>query len=269
MYVHYGSRAAAGFSKPRYQRLESLFLPVPCVAVKSRLRGLGAPLSQQNESIAQAASAGASATAAILVAMGTIGGPVGAIIAGIAGLGVAIANAFAGCGQTCVEATSIANQVEPILDQNLQTYMSAPVHYASLQAAAVNNFNTAWSSLVSACSNPQLAAAGQHCVSDRQSGACTWKASPGGWTQGSDGAWTYTPWGAAGSGTACWNWFVGYLDPIQNDPTVVPDPVAPGSTVSAGLLSDVGINANTTIAGIPISDLLLPAAIVLAAVLLL
>ncbi len=268
MYVHYGYRPAAGFSKPRYRRSESLVLPVPFVAVRGNLRGLGAGLSPQNQSIAQAASAGASTTAAILVAMGTIGGPVGAVIAGIAGLGIAIANAFAGCGQTCVEATNIANQVAAILDQNLQTYLSAPVHYASLQAAAVNNFNTAWSSLVSACSNPQLAAAGQHCISDRQSGACTWKASPGGWNQAADGTWSYTPWGAAGSGTACWNWFVGYLDPIQNDPTVVPDPVSSGSTVSAGLLSSVGINADTTIAGIPISDLLLPAAILLAVLLL-
>ena len=32
--------------------------------------------------------------------------------------------------------------------------------------------------------------------------------------------------GASGSGTACWDWFIGYHDPIANDPTVVPDPTS-------------------------------------------
>jgi hypothetical protein len=264
MYVHAGPSLGGSYARPRYRQASRKVILLP-------RRGLGAGLPAQDQSIAQAASAGAASTASILVALGTIGGPVGAVIAGIAGLGVAIANAFAGCGNTCVEATQIANQVEPILDQNLQQYMTAPIHYASLQAAAINNFQTAWTGLTSACSNPQLAAAGKACISDRQEGACTWKASPGGWVQGSDGTWSYTPWGAAGSGDACWNWFVGYLDPIQNDPTVVPDPVpsAPGATASSDLLSDLGVNADTTIAGVPISDLLLPAALILAAILFL
>lgn len=224
-------------------------------------RGMGS-LTGQTATIAQAAQQGADVTAAMLVALGTIGGPVGAVIAGIAALGVTLANLFSGCGQTCVEATNIANQAEPILDQNLTTYLSAPVHYASLQAAALNNFQTTWNGLVSACSNPQLGSAGQACISDRQQGGCHYKASPGGWVQ-QNGVWVYTPWGPEGSGSSCWNWFVGYHDPIANDPTVVPDPVSsPLSAVSSAVSS---ITGNASIAGIPIADLLLPAALIIAA----
>src|SRR5271170_980721 len=154
MYIHSEPRPRGSYVQPRYRQLRRRVIVVPPP------RGLGAGLSPQNQSIAQAAAAGASTTVALLVTLGVVVPGIGTLIAGVAALGIAIANAFAGCGNTCVEATTIANQVAPILDQNLQTYLSAPVHYASLQAAAINNFNTAWSSLVSACSNPQLAAAG-------------------------------------------------------------------------------------------------------------
>ena len=247
----------------------SRYLPArrPVVLTSRSGRGVGA-LSPQNQSIANVASAGASATVGMLVALGTIGGPVGAAIAGLAALGMQIAEAFGGCGQTCVQASNIANQVEPILQNNVATYLSSPVRYASMQAAAANTFNTAWAALTQNCSNPALGTAGQNCVSDRQRGACTWKTSPGGWTQAADGSWSFVPYGAAGSGSNCWNWFVGYLDPITNDPEVQPDPVS-GSSTASGLLTDFGISPDQTIAGVPISDLALPAAILLALLILL
>jgi hypothetical protein len=228
--------------------------------------GLGQTSSSQT--ISSIASTGASVTISTLVALGTITGPIGAAIAGVVAAGMAIASLFKGCGQTCVEASNIANQVEQVLQQNLSQYMSAPVHYASLQAAALNNFNTAWAALTQACGNPQLASAGQNCISERQQGACSYKTTPGGW-QGS----TYVYPGANGSGPACWNWFIGYHDPIADDPTVVPDPApataggAITSTVSQGL-TDIGVSPSTTIFGIPLSSLLLPAAIAVALLLL-
>lgn len=241
-------------TRPRYQR-RSVY-PLPLVLTFPHGRGMGA-LDAQSSSIASAAASGAAATGVLIGALMAI--PIaGPIAAALAGIGVAIANIFSGCGQTCVQATNIANQVGDVLTENLNQYMSAPVHYASMQAAALNNFNTAWNSLVANCSNPALQAAGQRCISDRQRGACTWKASPGGWQQNpTTGAWSYAPWGASGSGTACWNWFIGLYDPIANDPTVVPDPI-PGSATSAGLLQSVGISPSTTIAGLPVSDLVLP-----------
>src|ERR1700679_1357382 len=210
------------------------------------LRGVGA-LSAQDSQIANAAASGA-------VLVGTAaGGPLGAAIAGaIAQTGVLLANIFAGCGNTCVEAADLANQAEPLLQQNLDQYMSAPVHYQSLQEAALANFNDTWSSVVSACSNPALGSAGQACVADRQSGACHYTTSPGGWQQ-QGGEWVYVNPGAEGRGYTCLNWFVGYHDPIANDPTVVPDPV-PGAADLTGLLSTVGISPSATLFGLPLAD---------------
>jgi hypothetical protein len=239
---------------PGLKRLPALIVHGDAVRA---FRGFGA-LDQQQSSIANAAMSGAILTGTLL------GGPLGgAIAAAISQLGILLANAFSGCGQTCVEATKIANQVEPILQQNVDKYMSAPVHYASLQAGALNNFDFTWQALQQACSNPQLQAAGQRCISDRQRGACTWKASPGGWAQDTTGKWTYTGYGAAGSGDACWNWFVGYRDPIANDPTVVADP--PGSA----LLSTFGLDPNATFLGVPLADLVLPALLMFGALIFL
>lgn len=214
--------------------------------------GLGATM-------AQTVSTGAATTGTLIAALsgaGSLAGPIGSAVGVVAGLLVQV---FQGCGNTCVEATSIVNQVEPILAQNLTAYLSEPVHYASLQAAALNNFDTAWAAVVQNCSNPALGSAGQNCVSDRQRGSCAYKTSPGGWNGK-----TFTGAGANGSGSTCWNWFVGYRDPIANDPNVVPDPSASSSSV----LSAVGISPSTTIAGIPISSLLLPAGLLIAALIL-
>lgn len=203
------------------------------ISFPQRLTGLGA-LTGGAATAASIAATGASTTAGILVALGTIGGPVGAAIGGLISLGLVLANVFSGCGQTCVEASNIANQVESqALKPMLQTYMASPVHYASMQAAYLNNFDSAWNALTQACGNPQLSTAGKNCISDRQQGACTWKTSPGGWQQTGSG-WQFIPYGAAGSGSTCWNWFVGYRDPVANDPTVVPDP-SPISASGSGL----------------------------------
>jgi hypothetical protein len=204
-----------------------------------------------NGTIAQVANQGLTVTTQILKDIGTIGGPVGQIIASIGQLGVMLAQIFSGCGNTCTMASRLANQVEPVLQQNLQTYLSSPVRTQSMQAAALNNFTTAWAALTQACGNPQLMAAGQSCIQDRQSGGCHWKASPGGWAQTSDGTCTYTPWGAAGSGTSCWNWFVGYHDPIANDPCVQPDSVLTAGGSSTSSTSGV-VSGSDTIFGLPV-----------------
>ena len=116
-----------------------------------------------------------------------------------------------GCGQTCVLSSNFANQASAKLDQNMALYFKiAPPRPASAQSAAVANFDQIWQWLEQQCSNPQLGSAGQRCISDRQSGACIWKAA----------APAYPGEPAEG---ACWNWFNAYRDPIANDPNVVPD----------------------------------------------
>lgn len=192
------------------------------------------------QTAAQIAQSGAATTAGIITALtaastaGMATG-IGAAVAGAAVLAQAIYNLFKGCGQTCVITSDIANQVETLLKQNLQTYVSTPVRYASFQQACLNNFQTAWNSLTAQCGNPSYAQAGIACVSDREQGSCKWMTqTPGGWQ---NGVWV-PPGPQVTSGGSCWNWWIGYHDPIANDPDVQPDPTSAGS---AGSLSIPGL----------------------------
>ena len=230
--------------------------------------GLGQSTAlQTGETAASIAATGITTTLSILGAMSpwltimSVSLPVvGAAVAALVAVGIAVANCFKGCGQTCIQATTLANQADGILAQNVDHYTSSPVRYASMQAAALNTFDTAWAALQAACNNPSLAAAGQRCITDRQQGACKWKASPGGWN--SDG--TYTPWGPAGSGETCWNWFVGMRDPIANDPFVQPDPVAGSTgTTTAAVNATAGVNLSSLSAYIPYIALAIGAIVLL------
>lgn len=201
--------------------------------------GIG-ELSPENKQLATMASTGVATTVGILAGLKVViggvamAGPVGAAIAGIATLGLALANLFAqGCGQSCILATRIANEAEPLLAQNLNNYLNAPVHYRSMQQAALNNFDFTWAALVKACSNPALQAAGQRCISDRARGACVWHSTnEPKWIQ-AGGRWEVQEAGPATDNGPCWNWFSNYRDLIANDPTVVPDPTAADEITSA------------------------------------
>lgn len=168
------------------------------------------------------------------VALGAAGASSGAAIAAAAGLipaaavpfiGPAIAGAAllisylvkqSGCGQTCIQTSSWANQVGQALSDNLHAYLDQPVRTRSSQQVALANFDSAWARLKELCGDPQWGDAGKRCISDRQAGACVWK--------GADGQ--------------CWNWFSGFRDPIANDPNVVPDPTV--SEQAGNLLTAAG-----------------------------
>ena len=210
-----------GFNPYAYRRSQAIH-------TRHALAGLSQGLTtmQLTQQSVGAATAAASAGIAIATASSTVAlaSGIGAAVAAAIAIGMLIYEAFEGCGQTCTAATSIANKVAVLLGNNLDSYLAQPVHYYSIQQACLNTFNQAWTLLVQNCNNPQLQAAGQNCISQRQQGACAYQTSPGGWQQDSSGNWTYVRPGANGSGTTCWNWFIGYHDPIANDPTVAPDP---------------------------------------------
>lgn len=237
------------------------------------LRGLGAGTAQSAiTSIGTSSATVATSIYGALVTTGSVAGPIGAAVGGAIALGLAIYNLVQGCGPTCTEASDIANQVAALLQQNLDNYMSQPVHTVSMQQAAIATFISAWSQLQQMCGNPQLGTAGQNCISQRAASGCQWKTSPSGWSQNSQGQWTYTGAGAAGSGDTCWNWFVGYLYPIQNDPTVVPDSAltassASGTTAAGGTAASTG-NTTTSSTSMSVSPLLIIAAAILVGVLL-
>lgn len=210
----------------------------PAVVGAFGLGSLG--LNQQLNEIGAIASTGAATTGALvsILSASAAAGPIGAAIGGVIAIGFAIANAFKGCGPTCVAATQIADQVGVILTDNLHNYMDAPIHYRSLQLAALNNFDTAAAAMMKACGDPALGAAGQRCISERlvRGGTAPWCDHPG--------------------QTGC-DWVTVLRDPIANDPNVVPDPVTPiVSTDAAG---------QTTVAGLPMPILLGGAALLILA----
>jgi len=183
------------------------------IALPGGLRGLSQGMTSQ--SLDALATTGAQTTVGILVALGTVGGPVGAVIGGFIALASTIANMFHGCGQTCIIATQDVNKFETqVFKPNLQTYMSAPVRTRSMQAAGLNNFDTAAKGLYQACSDPSLGAAGQRCISERlvRGGTAPWCPNPG--------------------HTGC-DWYALYRDPIANDPNVVDDSAVTSSSASA------------------------------------
>lgn len=211
------------------------------VMLPSHRRGMGT--TGGGGTTSQLAAGATSAAGSVLITIAPFTGPAAPIIAAIGGIMMAaskIIAEFNGCGETCIEATAVVNQVGSAMTQAFQTYMSAPIHYISTQQAFLSYFTQLMTQLQAACGNPSLGTAGQNCIADNSPNACKWKASPGGWSQNSDGTWKYTYWGAAGSGDSCWNPYTGIYDMVLNDPTVVPD-----GTATAGGTPSVGTNSTT------------------------
>lgn len=169
-------------------------------------------------SIASAGSVGLLATFGLSTLVPIVGPLLGAAVMGIQYL---VANS--GCGQTCVVTSQWANQAAAQLQRVLDSYFAIPAPRTDSQKnAAVTAFNAVWDTLQQQCGQPGTGDAGKRCISDRQAGACTWKQKY---------APVYPGEPAIGE---CWNWFNGYLQPIQQDVTV-PDPVdsAVNSAVSS------------------------------------
>lgn len=231
-----------------YVRTQSRALVVPigarvrAVSARHRGRGMGSTgtdtkIVQVGGSLATPIISGALASsAASSLAAGGSGlilgmAPTLAIpIIGAAIVGVTILLTYlianSGCGVTCVETSSWANQAEPLLRQNIAAYFSiAAPRSQSQQNAALANFTATWTALVNLCGQPAMGDAGKACISDRQAGGCKWKATAD------------SPWPGGPAQGACWNWWNAYHDPIANDPNVVPDSA---STLASTALSSLG-----------------------------
>jgi hypothetical protein len=165
--------------------------------------GLGDATSVASGITAQAVAAGGKfAASSIATALGLPIPVVGLAVAALTFAIPMIFNAFRGCGETCTEATHIADQAEQALQMNLNAYLSGP-RTVSSQLVALDTFDKVWG-IVSGpqgCGNPALQQAGQRCVSERARGG-------------------HVP-GVSRPGS----WFEWYRDPIAQDPNVVPDPV--------------------------------------------
>ena len=146
--------------------------------------------------------------------------PVCAPVVGLVVAAAAIAKALGvgeGCGATCIQATNIVNQAEPTFRENLLEYETGVID----QPIAQSNWNQMWGAIQQACGGIP-GAAGQHCVSDRQAGACTWK---------NTGPAIYPGLPALG---ACWNW-----DNAYHAPLLLPALVPYGGSGVSGSVSSV------------------------------
>jgi hypothetical protein len=199
----------------------------------------------------QAVGGAATATATSVLGMLTAGGGtvlgITAAAVPVIGAGLMAATmlvqylvANSGCGQTCIVTSQWANQAADALQQVLDGYFALPAPRTDAQkAVAVANFNTIWNQLKKMCSDPSVGDAGKRCISDRQQGACVWKQA-------------YAPvYPGEPEIGECWNWFNGYLKPIQDDKTV------PDATVSGAL--DSAVSSFQTVDG---GSNLLPIAII-------
>jgi hypothetical protein len=145
------------------------------------------------------------------------------IAAGVLAVGAAIQNFFFHPDCNKIATTAIVNQAEVFLKQNLDAWNALPAEQKTYEAqqAALMNFDNVWAQVVQACTGvgTTYGSAGQACVADRQQGACH-----------------YQPNGQ------CWNWFIGYRDPILNDPAVA----APASGGGGDGTSSIGTGMDTT-----------------------
>lgn len=143
-----------------------------------------------------------------LVLASAFTGPVAPFLMAAASLVGPIASMFKGCGQTCVEATKIADQAGAALQGLHDQYWALPVHYRSAQSAFIDAFNQIVNYVRQACGNPALGDAGQRCMSERIVRGGT------------------APWCPTADHRGC-DWYTTMYDPVANDPNVVPDPVTP------------------------------------------
>src|SRR5579871_2856802 len=146
-----------------------------CLPVMTSKRGLGT--AQQTNQVIGLTSTGVATAGAIISSpalLGTAAIPIaGPFIAAAAALIPIIASFFQGCGNTCIVATQVVNNIEPYLQQNLAAYQALPIPRTQAeQQAALAVFDSAWAQVTSpqGCGNPALDGAGQRCISERGPG---------------------------------------------------------------------------------------------------
>ena len=213
----------------------------------------------------------------ITATIGSVAGPIGQIAGTLISLFMQV---FSGCGQTCTLTSKQANQVQSALQQNLAAW-NASQKTQTEQAAALANFDYAWSQLQQVCGSPSMGNAGVRCLSERQRGGvshwcCT--APPCTASSGPYDSCSVPSSQSCNGGPPCCtgcDYFKVYRDPIANDPAVIANESAVlpiGSTVGASSGAVTGlsqISSGTVSIGsvqIPTSLLLLVGAAVLVVV---
>ena len=199
----------------------------------------------------QEAAEGLQAAGTVAMAFGPVGVAVGAGLE----LAAQIVNLFKPCGNICIAATQIVNQVEPILQQNNQQYFGNPHRTTGDQASALAVVQTAFEQIQPNSGNAALGIAGEKCNAERigngmevDSTSCAY---------GETYAGEYPPYSSVPYPLGvCWTWTLAYYDPIAND-------IPPGGD---GPATGSASTDTTTLFGFPLTDVLAAAAAVALAV---
>jgi hypothetical protein len=169
-----------------------------------------------------------SASGAAVAAACAVCAPVAGLIAAAAQIAKALKIGY-GCGPTCIQATQIVNSAESTFNQNVDEYESGGID----QATAINNWNGMWGAIQQAC-GAIPGAAGIDCVSDRAAGSCKWKQTAVGASKGYPGV---------PKEGECWNWDLGYHQPLLL-PALVP--YGGGVTGSLNSVADSVVSSLTS-----------------------
>lgn len=183
-------------------------------------------------------------TVASILALAPATGPAAPFVAAAAALVGIIGNLFHGCGATCTQATTYANQAGAQLDTLKAQYfaLATPRPYAA-QQAYLQACQQIFSWLQQMCGNPALGKAGQRCIAER----LTRRACPS----------TFNDSNLGGGNIAFCDYWSYFYDPVANDPDVAPpaasDAVSSvGSAISSVLPASVSSLLTTPVLGIPI-----------------
>jgi len=213
---------------------------------------LGTPLASGGAILGGAAASAAGITSASLITAGVTAG------IGLIAAAVALWLGRAGPKQN-VATTSIVNEAEPLLKQNLAAWQASPKGCAD-QATALANALQVWYAVAHSCAQPSLGDPGHSCLDDRLPQGVTFN---------------YNTFNIVGNGM--WDWFAWYVMPILNDPAAqsccppqiyydpngtapVPMPPCVQSTSAGNLLSQLtGVGSSS----FDWTTLLIPAALIL------
>ena len=135
-------------------------------------------------------------------------GPAAPFVLAAASLIGPIAAQFKGCGQTCKDATTIANNAEAAAESLLQKWNATPVKYKSIQQAYLAAQQDVWNYISGSCQKIG-GQGGQQCIADRQRGGK-------------------------------FDFFIHYVDPVANETDIVPDPVTASTGIASVLSGTVG-----------------------------
>lgn len=176
-----------------------------------------------------AAAVGGSTALAIMgpaMAAGPWGIAVAGAIVGIQLLSGKIAHLFTGCGQVCVQDTTLVNQADTLIQQIGSTYWNTPVRNKSFQAWTLQQLTGVFDLV-------QQKVGLQKSATERltRKGGAPWCAANN-LAIGVDNVIAPTPTNHFGR---CGGWLDVVYDPISLDPDVVPDDSIEGAAATLGI----------------------------------